>query len=197
MQPFGRSLQMWVLLRSFPASSDTDTDEGRNTMKTTMKFLAAGLLAGALTFVGCKSDSSAERPADTTQTTPATGEQGTGTGTEGTGTSTGTSENPGTGGSGDISKTKQSDDNLRMPREDPLRTPEQESIRDAESESEPDVHDNPGIGGSGFPDDDSAVDETLNPGGNIDDTLRTPGSPADIVPDDSLSNDSLIPEGER
>lgn len=161
-------------------------------MKTTMKFLAAGLLASALTFVGCKSDSSAERTGEPT-TAPATG---TDTGTEGTGTST--TPPPGTGGSGDISKTKQSDDNLRMPEEDPLRTPESESIRDAESE--PGVHDNrnvdPGIGGSGFPDD-SAIDEPLNPGGNVDETLRTPGSPADIVPENNLNNDSTLPENTR
>jgi hypothetical protein len=167
-------------------------------MKTTMKFLAAGLLASALTFVGCKSNSAAEKT-DTT-TAPATGTgtdtgTGTGTGTEGTGTTT----NPGTGGSGDISKTKQSDDNLRMPEEDPLRTPQPESIRDAESE--PGVHDNsavdPGTGGSGFGTDDSATDETLNPGGNVDDRLRTPSSPADIVPDDSTSSDSTLPESGR
>lgn len=169
-------------------------------MKTSMKYLAAGLLASALTFVGCKSDSSAERtdtpmaPATGTGTNTGTG-TGTSTGTEGTGTSTGTNANPGTGGSGDtsdISKTKQSDDNLRMPEEDPLRTPQQESIRDAEAE--PGVHDNsavePGTGGSGFDTGDSAVDETLNPGGNVDNTLRTPSSPADIVPDDNLNNDS-------
>lgn len=167
-------------------------------MKTTMKFLAAGLLASALTFVGCKSNTSAERTDEPT-TAPATGtgtDTGTGTGTEGTGTST--TPPPGTGGSGDISKTKQSDDNLRMPEEDPLRTPESESIRDAESE--PGVHDNsqvdPGIGGSGFPDD-SAIDEPLNPGGNVDETLRTPSSPADIVPENNLNNDSTLPENTR
>lgn len=149
-------------------------------MKTSMKFLAAGLLASALTFVGCKSNSSAERTDP--PMAPATG----------TDTGTGTNANPGTGGSGDISKTKPSDDNLRMPEEDPLRTPQNESIRDAESE--PGVHDNsavdPGIGGSGFDTGDSATDETLNPGGNVDDTLRTPSSPADIVPNDNLNNDS-------
>ena len=168
-------------------------------MKTTMKFLAAGLLAGALTFVGCKSDSSAQRPDDTSQTTPATGTEGsgtnTGTGTEGSGTNT----TPGTGGSGHISKTKQSDDNLRMPEEDPLRTKENESIRGAEAE--PSVPDNcevaPGTGGSGFPDDDAAIDESLNPGGNLDNTRRTPGSPADIVPDNSVTDDSQIPEDTR
>jgi len=167
-------------------------------MKITMKFLAAGLLAGALTFVGCKSDTSAARPDDTTQTTPAPGTEGTGT--EGTGTGTeGTTPPPGTGGSGDVSKTKQSDDNLRMPEEDPLRTPENESIRDAESE--PDVHDNsavdPGTGGSGFDDDNDAIDESLNPGGNVDDTRRIPGSPADTVPEDNMSSGSEIPEGAR
>lgn len=172
-------------------------------MKTSMKFLAAGLLASALTFVGCKSNSSADRT-DTT-TAPATGTDtgtGTSTGTEGTGTSTGTNANPGTGGSGDssdISKTKQSDDNLRMPEEDPLRTPENESIRDAESE--PGVHDNsaadPGIGGSGFDTGDSSTDETLNPGGNVDDTLRTPSSPSDINPDSDINSDSTLPESTR
>jgi hypothetical protein len=172
-------------------------------MKTTMKFLAAGLLAGALTFVGCKSDSSAERTGEATQPAPTTGTEGTGTegtGTEGTGTEgTGTTPTPGTGGSGGASKTKQSDDNLRMPREDPLRTPENESIRDAESE--PHVHDNsavePGTGGSGLGDDEAATDETLNPGGNVDNTLRTPGSPADVVPEDTMSIDSELPEGAR
>jgi len=169
-------------------------------MKRTMKFLAAGLLAGALTFVGCKSTTSAEQGGTptgtgTTGTGTDTGTTGTGTGTEGTGTGT----NPGTGGAGstdDISRTKQSDDNLRMPEEDPLRTPESESIRGAESESEPGIHDNPGIGGSGFGDD-TATDETLNPGGNVDDTLRTPGSPADIVPDEGLNGDNDLPEGVR
>jgi len=150
------------------------------------KFLAAGLLAGALTFVGCKSDKSAETPSDTTDqgTTPPP--------TEGTGTQT----DPGTGGSGDISKTKQSDDNLRMPEEDPLRTPEPESIRDAESEDERGVHDdNAGTGGSGFGNE--ATDDSLNQGGNVDDTTRIPDSPADTTPDDNMSNESQFPEGVR
>ena len=180
-------------------------------MKRTMKFLAAGLLAGTLTFVGCKSNTSAEQGGTTTGDTGATGtgtDTGTGTGS-GTGTGTGTGTNPGTGGSGDIDpgtggsgaddigQTKSTDDNLRMPNEDPLRTPQNESIRDAESESEPGIHDEPGIGGSGFGDDDATTDETLNPGGNVDDTLRTPGSPADIVPEDHMSGDSELPEDMR
>jgi hypothetical protein len=163
-------------------------------MKTPMKFLAAGLLASALTFVGCKSNSSAERTEPTPEPATTTEGTSTGTGTEGTNTN----PNPGTGGSGDVSKTKPSDDNLRMPEEDPLRTPEPESLRDAESE--PGVHHNspsePGTGGSGFGNED-AIDETLNPGGNVDERLRTPSSPADIVPDDATSSDSEIPESAR
>lgn len=162
------------------------------------KFLTVGLLAGALTFVGCKSDKSAERTDDTTQTPPAgTTDQGTTTPpAEGTGTQT----DPGTGGSGDVSKTKQSDDNLRMPEEDPLRTPEDESIQDAESEDERGVHDNnAGTGGSGFSNDanNDVNDDALNEGGNVDDTTRIPDSPADTTPDDNLSNESQIPEGVR
>jgi hypothetical protein len=142
------------------------------------KFLAAGLLAGALTFAGCSSPRSAER---------------TDQGEAADGTSTGTQTAPGTGGSG-ISKTKQSDDNLRMPREDPLRTPESESVRDAEAE--PGVHDNdPGTGGSGFSNEapDDASQDILNEGGNVDDTTRIPDSPADTTPEDL----SQIPEGAR
>lgn len=149
------------------------------------KFLAAGLLASALTFVGCKSDSSAERKDDSTQTPPA---------------GTDTQTNPGTGGSGDISKTKQSDDNLRMPKEDPLRTPEPESIRDAESEDERGVHDNnAGTGGSGFGNEvsDDVNDDVLNEGGNVDDTTRIPDSPADTTPEDNMTDASPIPEGTR
>jgi hypothetical protein len=158
------------------------------------KFLAAGLLAGTLTFVGCKSDTSAERTGDTPQTPPAgTTDQGTTPPpTEGTGTQ----PNPGTGGSGDVSKTKQSDDNLRMPEEDPLRTPENESIRDAESEDERGVHDdNAGTGGSGFGNE--ADDDVLNEGGNVDDTTRIPDSPADTTPENNMMNESQIPEGTR
>jgi hypothetical protein len=159
------------------------------------KFLAAGLLAGALTFVGCKSTTSAEQTGTNTQT-PAEGTTDQGTTTEGTGTQT----NPGTGGSGDVSKTKQSDDNLRMPNEDPLRTPENESIRDAESEDERGVHDNnAGTGGSGFGNDvtNDVNDDALNEGGNVDDTTRIPDSPADTTPDDGMTNDSQLPEGTR
>lgn len=158
------------------------------------KFLAAGLLAGALTFVGCKSDSSAERTGDPSQAPPAgTTDQGTTTPpAEGTGTQTA----PGTGGSGDVSKTKQSDDNLRMPEEDPLRTPENESIRDAESEDERGVHDNnEGTGGSGFGNE--INDDVLNEGGNVDDTTRIPDSPTDAPPEDNVSNESQLPEGTR
>ena len=150
------------------------------------KFLAAGLLASALTFVGCKSDSSAERKDDTMQTPPADTTEGTTT-TPAEGTDTQTS--PGTGGSGteNISKTKQTDDNIRYPREDPLRTPEPESIRDAESEDERGVHDSElGTGGSGF--EDEATDDSLNEGGNVDDT--TP-------PQDNMINETQIPEGTR
>ncbi|HYI00145.1 hypothetical protein [Hyalangium sp.] len=171
-------------------------------MKNTKKFLAAGLLAGALTFIGCKSDSSAERTEgtpDTTQTTPSTGTPGEGSTTEGTSTGTETPP-PGTGGSGesDISKTKQSDDNLRMPEEDPLRTPENESIRDAEKESEPGVHDEPGTGGAGFGNDAlEPTEDNLNEGGNVDDMFRVPDSPADTTPEDGLTEDTQLPEGAR
>jgi hypothetical protein len=153
----------------------------------TRKFLAAGLIATALTFVGCKSDKSAEQPADTTQ--------GTDTGTTTTPTE-GTGTDPGTGGAGteDVSKTKASDDNLRMPYEDPLRTPESESIRDAERENERGVHDkDSGTGGSGFPTE--ATDDNLDQGGNADDT--TFPEPMDTTPDDNMINESQIPEGTR
>ncbi|WP_224367917.1 hypothetical protein [Hyalangium versicolor] len=167
------------------------------------KFLVAGLLAGALTFVGCKSDSSAERTGttDTTQT-PATGTDTSGTNT-GTGTDTSnTGTNPGTGGSGDadISTTKPSDDNLYMPEDDPLRTKQDDTVRQGESEQG--VHDNTalppesGTGGSGL-DNNDAIDDNLNDGGNVDD-LRIPDSPQDVRPD-GLGSDSQsqIPEGAR
>ncbi|WP_224249280.1 hypothetical protein [Hyalangium gracile] len=177
------------------------------------KFLVAGLIAGALTFVGCKSNSGAETGTGTTDTTTGTGTgtdttgtgTGTGTDTSGSGTGTGTTTDPGTGGSGsDISTTKQSDDNLRMPEDDPMRTRESESIRD--SEAEPGVHDDTtlppesGTGGAGFGDDaidNNPMDDDLNPGGNVDD-LRTPESPSDYVSPDGLTDDtSDLPEGAR
>jgi hypothetical protein len=167
---------------------------------TNRKFLVAGLLAGALTFVGCKSDKSAERPPDTTETPPTTG---TGTGTDtGTGTGTGTTgTNPGTGGSGDISTTKQSDDNLRMPEDDPYRLKDgDKNIRD--SESEQGVHKGTpgtpesGTGGSGFNRD--ASDDNLNEGGNVDDSLRIPENPSDRTTPDGVTNDSgQLPEDAR
>jgi hypothetical protein len=150
------------------------------------KMLVAGLLAGSLTFMGCKSDTSAERTDDTTQTGTGT-DTGTGTtGEQGTGTTT----PPDTGGSG----TKQTDDNLRMPEEDPLRTPESESIRDAEAE--PGVHDDgtldpgPGVGGSGVDTglDNDVPDDDLNEGGNISDDFRMPDSPADDLPESPMLN---------
>ncbi|MFL5348586.1 MAG: hypothetical protein ACJ8AT_27640 [Hyalangium sp.] len=169
------------------------------------KFLVAGLLAGALTFVGCKSDKSAERPPDTTQTTPPAG-TGTDTTGTGTGTSTGTQTNPGTGGSGNsdgqISTTKQSDDNLRMPEDDPLRLKNgDKSIRDAESEqgvhentpATPKLEPNSGTGGSGLNND--ATDDNLNDGGNVDDSLRIPDSPADrSTPDGVTNNNAPVPD---
>jgi hypothetical protein len=157
------------------------------------KLLVAGLLAGSLAFVGCKSNDSTERPDDTTE--------GTGTGTTG---EQGTGTEPGTGGSG--TKTKQSDDNLRMPYEDPLRTPEEESIQDAESEAEPGVHRDPnldpgaGVGGSGLDTgmDSDVIDNEPNVGGNINDGLRAPNMPADVVtPDDPMLNDDEVPEDLR
>jgi hypothetical protein len=141
------------------------------------KLLVAGLLAGSLAFVGCKSNDSTERPDDTTE---------------------------GTGGSG--TQTKPSDDNLRMPYEDPLRTPEEESIQDAESEAEPGVHRDPnldpgeGVGGSGLDNglDSDVIDDEPNVGGNIHDGLRAPNMPADVVtPDDPLLNDDEVPEDLR
>ncbi|MBN1205265.1 MAG: hypothetical protein JXB05_10105 [Myxococcaceae bacterium] len=148
------------------------------------QFLVAGLLAGTLTFVGCKSDKSGETPpgTDATQDTGTpTGEQpteGTSTPPEGTGTE------PGTGGSG--SETKPSDDNLRMPEEDPMRTRDEESAREAESE--PGVHDpaTGGTGGSGFPEDDTMDEGDLNEGGNADEDFRVPDSPADTIPEEQL-----------
>jgi hypothetical protein len=157
----------------------------------TRKFLAAGLIASALTFVGCKSDTSGEREDDTTQGT-------TTTPTEGTSTDTGTQTPPGTGGSGteNISKTKQSDDNLRMPYEDPLRTPEPESIRDAEREDERGVHDeDPGTGGSGF--ESEPTDEPLDQGGNVDGINRDSDNPSDVPSEDDMMEESQIPEGAR
>lgn len=160
------------------------------------KMLVAGLLVGSLTFVGCKSDSAAERAGDTTDTTGTT--TGTETGTTGEqGTDTGTG--PGTGGSG----TKQSDDNLRMPNEDPLRTPESESVRDAETE--PGVHDDStlepgeGVGGSGVDPggvDTGVIDDELNEGGNISDDFRMPDSPSDpVTPEDRMLEDDFdVPE---
>lgn len=153
------------------------------------KFLAAGLLASALAFVGCKSDKAAERT-DTTEQ---------GTTTEGT-TTEGTQTDPGTGGAGtqDINKTRQTDDNLRMPEEDPMRTRESESIR--ESEQEPGVHDeDPGTGGAGFGTEateeplDEPLFEPLNEGGNVDDYTRVPDSPADTVPEEG-ARDEQLPE---
>jgi hypothetical protein len=151
----------------------------------TRKFLAAGLLATALTFVGCKSNTSAEQGGTTT-------DQGTTTPAEGTGTGTDTG---GTGGAGtdDISTTKQSDDNLRHPENDWLRTPEQEGIRESESEDERGAHDNnAGTGGSGFGTE--ATEEPLNEGGNIGGDTRIPDSPADTLPEDV---DNSMNEGER
>jgi hypothetical protein len=202
MLPVERSLHARSLLPTFPASSSTHT--GRNTMKISKtKFLVAGLLAGTLTFVGCKSNQSTERTeetTDTTQTTPGTGTTDQGTTTPATeGSTTGT--NPGTGGGGN--QTKPSDDNLRMPYEDPLRTPEDEGVR--ESESETGVHDDstgthgPGTGGAGS---DTGITEepSLNEGGNaVDDNRRIPDSPADeATPEDQmLEDDTNLPEGTR
>ena len=172
------------------------------------KFLVAGLLAGALTFVGCKSDSSAEKGStEPAQTMP----PATGTDTSGT------SETPGTGGSGkekldctiqqgtggsgsggDISKTKQSDDNLRMPEDDPLRTRDPDTVRQGESEEgvhEGDIlNPEPGTGGAGF--ETEPVPDSLNEGGNIDER-RVPESPADVVPEGVMDDSSQIPEGTR
>jgi hypothetical protein len=178
------------------------------------KFLVAGLLAGALTFVGCKSDSSAEKgttePAQTPP--PATGtDTGTGTDTSGTSATPGTGGagqekldctiqqgTGGAGGAGDISKTKQSDDNLRMPEDDPLRTKDPDTVRQGESEEG--VHEGdiispePGTGGSGF--ETEPVPDNLNEGGNIDER-RIPDSPADVVPEGVMDDSSQIPEGTR
>lgn len=166
----------------------------------TRKFLAAGLLASALTLVGCKSDTSAEQDGTTQGTT----DQGMTT-TPAEDTDTGTP--PGTGGAGtdDVGKTRQSDDDLRTPYEDPLLTPEDESVREAESESEPGVHDDdPGTGGAGFEteatdDDFLEDDDILNEGGNPGDYTRIPDSPADTVPEDASNtlHESQIPEGTR
>ncbi|HEX8704425.1 MAG TPA: hypothetical protein VF815_36675 [Myxococcaceae bacterium] len=166
------------------------------------KLLVAGLLAGSLTFMGCKSNDAAERTDGTTEGTSTGAGTGTDTGTGTTGEQgTGTGTNPGTGGSG----TKQSDDNMRMPYEDPLRTPEDESIRDAESE--PGVHEGTdldpgaGVGGSGV---DTGMESDIinadpNEGGNIDDDFRSPDMPADpVTPEDRMMDDDLsVPEGSR
>ena len=157
------------------------------------KFLVAGLLAGALTFVGCKSDKSAERSPDATQTMPPADN-----------TTAPPATNPGTGGSGDytgesnISTTKQSDDNLRMPEDDPLRLKDgDKSIRDSESEqgvhknsaAHPKLDPNSGTGGAGFNGD--ATDDNLNDGGNVDDSVRIPDSPMDrSTPDGVRDSDS-------
>ncbi len=163
---------------------------------TNQKFLVAGLLAGALTFVGCKSEKSAERTPDTTQTAPPTG-----TGTTGTCTNAGTG---GSGGSSNISTTKQSDDNLRMPEDDPLRLKDgDKSIRDAESEQG--VHENTpakpklnpnncGTGGSGSSS--GETDDNLNDGGNVPTRLRIPDSPMERATPDGVTNDNTqAPEG--
>jgi hypothetical protein len=158
----------------------------------TRKFLAAGLIATALTFVGCKSNTSAEQGTTPDQGTTTTPAEGTGTGTD-----TGTGTTPGTGGGGtgteDVSKTKSSDDNLWQPEDDPYRTPERESIEDAAREDERGAHDNkPGTGGAGFPTE--PTDDNLDQGGNADDTTLPPMDP---TPDDNMINESQIPEGTR
>ena len=158
----------------------------------TRKFLAAGLIATALTFVGCKSDKSAEQTDTTTDqgttTTPA----------EGTGTGTDTGTDPGTGGAGteDISKTKQSDDNLRHPEDDWLRTPEQEGIRESEREDERGAHDNnAGTGGAGFGTE--GTDEPLDQGGNVDGINRDSDMPSDVPAEDNVMDEDQLPEGAR
>ncbi len=92
------------------------------------KLFVVGLLASAMTFVGCQSDISAARESPYEDNSPL--------------------------GSGHISETKQSDDNLRMPLEDPLRTRQRENVRAAAVE--PNVEEAPGeetfgTGGSGNP----------------------------------------------
>lgn len=188
--------------------------------------LATGLLAGALTFVGCASG------------TPAVRESPYG-------------DNTGSG-SGHISKTKQSDDNLRMPLEDPLRTRASESIMAAEiepniqegeepivdigfggsgttrksqkqedncprpeqkrsrvpqgsmnPEAEPSVHENSPLhpdsdtGGSGFGRD--TRDESLYDDDTVrEGDFRIPDSPADpITPEDRMIDEREIPDGSR
>jgi hypothetical protein len=87
--------------------------------------LVTGLLTGTLTIVGCGSATPAVRESPYEDNTNA--------------------------GFGHVSKTKQSDDNLRMPLEDPLRTKESESI--VAAENEPDLEGGAqaatGVGGSG------------------------------------------------
>ncbi|HVG57573.1 MAG TPA: hypothetical protein VNA24_03405 [Hyalangium sp.] len=89
--------------------------------------LVSGLLTGTLTFVGCGPHTPAVRESPYGDNTNA--------------------------GFGHVSKTKQSDDNLRMPLEDPLRTKESESI--VAAENEPDLKEGAqaatGVGGSGTP----------------------------------------------
>ncbi|SEN33879.1 hypothetical protein SAMN05444354_13835 [Stigmatella aurantiaca] len=163
------------------------------------KALVAGLLAGTLTFVGCKSNSSMDRPESTT--TPATDTMSTPPATDSTGTTGTTATPPGTGGSG--SETRPSDDNLRMPEEDPLRTPQNESIRD--SEMEPGIHHDadtdmgPGTGGSGM--DNSMInDDSLNEAGDAPEGVRLPDSTTDssLSPnDDTIEHDVESAEGAR
>jgi hypothetical protein len=156
------------------------------------KALVAGLLAGTLTFVGCKSDNSAARPESTT--TPASDSMSTPPPADNMGNTGTTATPPGTGGSG--TETRPSDDNLRMPEEDPLRTPQNESIRD--SEMEPGIHHDtdkdmgPGTGGSGM--DNSMInDDKLNEAGDAPEGVRLP----DSTTDSSLSpNDPTIEHDE-
>ena len=86
------------------------------------RWLAAGALASGLMFAGCSANSSSVRESPYADNTGM--------------------------GFGHISKTKQSDDNLRMPLEDPLRTRQQENIRAAEADANIEES-NTGIGGAG------------------------------------------------
>ncbi|WP_224363806.1 hypothetical protein [Hyalangium versicolor] len=90
---------------------------------TNRKRLVTGLLAGTFMFIGC------------TASTPTVRKSPYGNNTN--------------AGAGHISKTKASDDNLRMPLEDPLRTKEHESIRDAEVEPAASESEQPGVGTGG------------------------------------------------